>query len=407
MASAAKNLKTSPTGSRDGPFGLQNLRSQPELAALSADLLWRANHSDAALGFLSQSLPLVLQSAGADFISAVSFESGKWQVLAEFGPPRSLPSGLLADALDRESAIVEKSWIAVPLAQHAASGEVLLFFLSPQAMHGQSVAKLSALTVALGSALETARTRENQRRRIERLETILTIASQWNQTNEMEPLLVQMAEAATKLLKADRASIFLWDRPNHTLVGRPALGVKGGELRIPDGSGVVGQVVQTGEPRRINVADQAAINRQVDRDLGYQTRTLLCVPLRASRGELFGAFEVINKLSGDFSTDDESALVELAARDNVWIKLSGADRLTKIGPPYAAQYSDVVPFAHRLIEVAPERMIWGSDWPHTGVFDAARMPDDGALVDALFEFAPDETVREKILVDNPRRLLGL
>ena len=97
------------------------------------------------------------------------------------------------------------------------------------------------------------------------------------------------------------------------------------------------------------------------------------------------------------------SLVELAARDNVWIKLSGADRLTKIGPPYA----DVVPFAHRLIEVAPERMLWGSDWPHTGVFDAARMPDDGLLVDALFEFAPDETVRRKILVDNPRRLLGL
>jgi predicted TIM-barrel fold metal-dependent hydrolase len=96
-------------------------------------------------------------------------------------------------------------------------------------------------------------------------------------------------------------------------------------------------------------------------------------------------------------------LAELAARDNVWIKLSGPDRLTKLGPPYA----DVVPFAHRLIEVAPERMLWGSDWPHTGVFDAARMPDDGALVDALFEFAPDETVRRKILVDNPHRLLGL
>ncbi len=313
MASTAENLKTSRKASHDGPFTLQNLRSQPELAALSADLLWRANGSDTALGFLTQSLPLVLQSAAADFVSALALESGTWHVLAEFGPPRRLPSGLLADALDRESAAIEGGWIAVPLAQHAASGEVLLFFLSPQHLQTHGVAKLSALTVALGSALDMARTRENERRRIERLETILTIASQWNQTNEMEPLLVQMAEAATKLLKADRASIFLWDRPNHTLVGRPALGVKGGELRIPDGSGVVGQVVQMGEPRRINASDQAAINRQVDRDLGYQTRTLLCVPLRGSRGELFGAFEVINKLSGDFSPDDERALVELAA----------------------------------------------------------------------------------------------
>lgn len=96
-------------------------------------------------------------------------------------------------------------------------------------------------------------------------------------------------------------------------------------------------------------------------------------------------------------------LCDLAARDNFWIKLSGADRLTKSGVPY----EDVVPFAQRLIEVAPDRMLWGSDWPHTGVFDVDRMPDDGKLLDALFEFAPDEAMRKKILVDNPCRLLAL
>lgn len=96
------------------------------------------------------------------------------------------------------------------------------------------------------------------------------------------------------------------------------------------------------------------------------------------------------------------ALLELARRDNVWVKISGADRISRSGPPYA----DVTPFAHRLIEVAPQRVLWGSDWPHTGVFDAARMPDDGLLLDALFAFAPDAAARKSILVDNPRRLLG-
>ncbi len=96
-------------------------------------------------------------------------------------------------------------------------------------------------------------------------------------------------------------------------------------------------------------------------------------------------------------------LAELARQDNVWVKLSGADRLTRSGPPYA----DVVPFAQRLIEIAPDRMLWGSDWPHTGVFDPVRMPDDGRLLDALFDFAPDEAVLHKILVANPIRLLGL
>src|SRR5690606_35646438 len=114
---------------------------------------------------------------------------------------------------------------------------------------------------------------------------------------EMEPLLVQMAEASTKLLQEDRASIFLWDKPNRTLVGRPALGVAGGELRIPDDRGIVGQVVQTGESRRVDLAEgQGEIDRRVDQKLGYETRTLLCVPLRGRSGELFGAFEMINKL---------------------------------------------------------------------------------------------------------------
>lgn len=94
-------------------------------------------------------------------------------------------------------------------------------------------------------------------------------------------------------------------------------------------------------------------------------------------------------------------LLELARRDSVWIKLSGADRLTR----YPGRYDDVVPFAHRLLEVAPERLLWGSDWPHTGVFEAVRMPDDGTLVDALERFIPDEALRQKILVDNAHRLL--
>lgn len=95
-------------------------------------------------------------------------------------------------------------------------------------------------------------------------------------------------------------------------------------------------------------------------------------------------------------------LLELARRDNVWVKLSGADRLTRL----PGRYDDVVPFAHRLLEVAPGRLIWGSDWPHTGVFDPGRMPDDGVLLDALERLVPDEALRRRILVDNPERLLS-
>ena len=112
----------------------------------------------------------------------------------------------------------------------------------------------------------------------------------------------------------------------------------------------------------------------------------------------------IGRIDPSLGVDQEPfrVLLELARRDHVWIKLSGADRLTRC----PGRYDDVVPFAHRLLEVAPERLLWGSDWPHTGVFESARIPDDGALVDALERFVPDEALRRKILVDNVHRLLN-
>ena len=93
-------------------------------------------------------------------------------------------------------------------------------------------------------------------------------------------------------------------------------------------------------------------------------------------------------------------LCELMKRPNFWTKVSGADRLTKKGPPY----DDVAPFARRMAEIAPDRLTWGSDWPHTGVFDAKRMPEDGVLLNFLFDNF-DEKMRGKMLVENPTRLL--
>ncbi|HTP62925.1 MAG TPA: amidohydrolase family protein [Burkholderiales bacterium] len=95
-------------------------------------------------------------------------------------------------------------------------------------------------------------------------------------------------------------------------------------------------------------------------------------------------------------------LCALMKRENFWTKISGAERISKQGWPY----DDVVPLAQRLVQIAPRRLVWGSDWPHTGFFDAARIPDDGKLLDALCRFVPDEAVREDILVGNPKSLLN-
>jgi predicted TIM-barrel fold metal-dependent hydrolase len=93
-----------------------------------------------------------------------------------------------------------------------------------------------------------------------------------------------------------------------------------------------------------------------------------------------------------------AGLCELLRDERAWVKVSGAERLSADGPP---DYADVVPFARRVIELAPHRVLWGTDWPHPNV---RRMPDDGDLVDLLAAFAPDEATRNRILVDNPARL---
>lgn len=92
------------------------------------------------------------------------------------------------------------------------------------------------------------------------------------------------------------------------------------------------------------------------------------------------------------------ALLELLEDDRFWVKISGAERLTADGAP---PYDDVVPYAQAVIDAAPDRVLWGTDWPHPNV---RHMPDDGDLVDLLTSVAPDERTRHRILVDNPQGL---
>ena len=91
-------------------------------------------------------------------------------------------------------------------------------------------------------------------------------------------------------------------------------------------------------------------------------------------------------------------LVDLV-RDGVWMKLSGAFRLST-----APGYTDTIPFARQLVDAAPDRCVWGSDWPHVGFF--GRMPNVGELPDLLADWVSDPATREAVLTTNAHRLYG-
>jgi 2-pyrone-4,6-dicarboxylate lactonase len=84
---------------------------------------------------------------------------------------------------------------------------------------------------------------------------------------------------------------------------------------------------------------------------------------------------------------------------NIWSKVSCPDRLSRTGAP---GYDDVVPFARRLVESFPDRVLWGTDWPHPNL--KTHMPDDGALVDFIPRIAPTAQLQRQLLTDNPARL---
>ncbi len=93
-------------------------------------------------------------------------------------------------------------------------------------------------------------------------------------------------------------------------------------------------------------------------------------------------------------------LMKLMENEKFWCKTTCPERLTKISPEY--NYSDVLPFMQKLVTNFPDRVLWGTDWPHPNM--KSHMPDDGKLVDIIAIFAPDLTTQKKLLVDNPLRL---
>ena len=99
--------------------------------------------------------------------------------------------------------------------------------------------------------------------------------------------------------------------------------------------------------------------------------------------------------------DPNFALVRrLIDKGNTWVKLAAPYDASKVGPP---TYADASALARAYVKAAPERLVWGSNWPHPG---EDPKPDDALLFDLLLDWAPEESVRNRILVDNPSVLYG-
>ena len=144
---------------------------------------------------------------------------------------------------------------------------------------------------------------------IKRLEALINASKILNSTLDLDKLLALILDLATKNLKAARGTIYLIDAEKKELWSKVLKGKNLVEIRLPLGTGISGHVAKTG--RTINLKDAWKDKRffsGFDLRTGFQTRTMLCMPMRDRRGKIIGVFQIMNKHSGVFAKEDETFL---------------------------------------------------------------------------------------------------
>jgi len=174
---------------------------------------------------------------------------------------------------------------------------------------------LEALTSQAASALENARLYERveraRREEAQMLEVTSVIASEL----QLDTLLTKVINATTAILDADRSTLFMYDEQTDELWSRVAEGLETREIRFPSSAGIAGSCFSSGQV--INITDAYAdqrFNPEVDHKTGYQTRSILCMPVRSKQGKTIAVIQVLNKRGGPFGRTEEIRLRAFTAQ---------------------------------------------------------------------------------------------
>ncbi|MBO6257543.1 HD domain-containing protein [bacterium] len=150
------------------------------------------------------------------------------------------------------------------------------------------------------------------------LVSLVKISRSITALTDIDELLRVIAEETKNAMQADRCTVFLWDKDSNELWSKVALGVENKEIRFPADKGLAGFVVQTGETLNITDAySDSRFNPEVDKNTGYRTKTILCMPIMNNNHEIIGAFQVLNKIDGIFTKNDEDLLVAIGGSASI------------------------------------------------------------------------------------------
>lgn len=150
------------------------------------------------------------------------------------------------------------------------------------------------------------------------LVSLVKIGRSITAVTDINVLLKVIAEETKIAIQADRCTVFMYDKEKNELWSKVALGMDSQEIRFPADRGLAGYVVKTGEPLNIPDAyNDSRFNPDIDKETGYRTKTILCMPIKNNNKEIIGAFQVLNKLNGVFTKGDEDLLAAIGGSASI------------------------------------------------------------------------------------------
>ncbi len=256
-----------------------------------------------------------IRFAAASGIAGAVFQSGETLVIDDaYGDPRFNP------AIDSQTGYRTQSILCVPVRSRLGDTIGVAEVLNKQTgrFNNADSALLRAFTTHVASALENMQLNERAQVAILEESRIMEVTQAISSELDIDRLLRKIMSIATELLDAERSTLFLHDPVKDELWSRVAEGLDSREIRIPTALGIAGEVFRTRTP--VNIPDAYAdprFNQSVDRETGFRTRSILCVPVINKHGVPIGVVQVLNHKGGPFTVHDQRRLDMLSAQSAI------------------------------------------------------------------------------------------
>ena len=226
-------------------------------------------------------------------------------------------------AIDAASGTVTRNILALPIRKHGGApiGVCQVINKKIGSFTAENLEVLDGLALQASIALESGQYAERmERTRREEIE-FLDVVSDITSDIDLFAVLRKVMRETTRLLDAERSTLFLNDEKTHELWSRVGEGLGSSEIRFPNDRGIAGAVFTSGET--INIPHAYAdlrFNPAVDRQTGFFTRSILCVPVTSKTGRIIGVTQVLNKRGGSFTPEDESRLKAFSAQVSIGLE---------------------------------------------------------------------------------------